>query len=71
MAIYVKEKSLRSTIASVTSDFVSKFVSKFALTNKLVERLTINDEREISKAFMKICGQLLFPRNGYRPRPAT
>ena len=46
-------------------------VSKFALTNKLVERLTINDEREISKAFMKICGQLLFPRNGYRPRPAT
>ena len=25
MAIYVKEKSLRSTIASVTSDFVFKF----------------------------------------------
>jgi len=32
MAIYVKEKSLRSTIASATSDIVFKFVSKFVLT---------------------------------------
>ena len=33
MAIYVKEKSLRSTIASATSDFVFKF-RVIALTKK-------------------------------------